>query len=70
MEIKSNPTQDGFKDAPFFNPNLSVVIGGLGGIGSNVSYNLCRQNYEMFLYDFDSIEIHNLGKPNIFTIFA
>lgn len=68
--INNKAYQDRFKDAPFFDPSLSVIIAGLGGIGSNVSYNLCRQNYEMIFFDFDTIEAHNIGKPNIFTTFV
>jgi hypothetical protein len=59
--INQNAYQDRFKDAPFFDPSYSIIIGGLGGIGSNVSYNLCRQNYDMYLYDMDTVEAHNIG---------
>jgi coenzyme F420-reducing hydrogenase alpha subunit len=50
-----------FKDADFYNPNLTVTILGLGGIGSFLAHVLCRQGYEMFLYDFDTVELHNIG---------
>lgn len=60
-EIKVKLTQERFKDAPFFNPNLSIIIAGLGGIGSNLSYILCRQGYDTYLYDFDIIEAVNIG---------
>lgn len=53
--------QTRFKDAPFYKPDLDIIIAGLGGIGSNVSYSLCRQGYTMYLYDFDTIELHNVG---------
>lgn len=59
--INNNAYQDRFKDAPFFDPSYNIIIGGLGGIGSSVNYNICRQNYEMYLYDMDIIEPHNLG---------
>lgn len=61
QEIKAKLTQERFKDAPFFNPNLSVIIAGLGGTGSHVSYILSRQGYETYLYDMDTIEVHNVG---------
>ncbi len=64
MQEKNNLTQERFKDAPFFNPNLSIIIAGLGGIGSYVSYILCRQGYDTYLYDFDLIEIHNVGSQH------
>lgn len=54
-------TQTRFKDAAWFNPNLEIIIAGLGGIGSNLSYILSRQGYITYLFDFDSIEIHNVG---------
>jgi molybdopterin/thiamine biosynthesis adenylyltransferase len=53
--------QTRFKDAPFYKPDLEIIIAGLGGIGSYTSYSLCRQGYTMFLYDFDTVEIHNIG---------
>jgi tRNA A37 threonylcarbamoyladenosine dehydratase len=62
MEIKAKQTQERFKDAPFFNPNLSVIIAGLGGIGSHLSYILSRQGYDTYLYDFDTIDTVNVGK--------
>lgn len=57
----TNETHQRFKDADFYNPNLDVIILGLGGIGSYVSNCLCRQGYEMYLYDFDTVETINIG---------
>lgn len=62
----TNETHQRFKDADFYNPNLDIIILGLGGIGSYVSNCLCRQGYEMYLYDFDTIETINLGSQ-LFT---
>ncbi len=59
--IVENETHLRFKDADFYNPNLDVIILGLGGIGSYVSNAICRQGYEMYLYDFDSVEVINVG---------
>lgn len=56
-----NETHSRFKDADFYNPNLSVSILGLGGIGSFLTHVLCRQGYDMYLYDMDTVEIHNIG---------
>jgi len=57
----TNETHQRFKDADFYNPNLDIIILGLGGIGSYVSNCLCRQGYEMYLYDFDTVETINIG---------
>lgn len=61
MSSQNNETHTRFKDADFYNPNLSVTILGLGGIGSFLAHVLCRQGYEMYLYDDDIVEIHNIG---------
>lgn len=51
-----------FKDAPWFpETNESIMIGGAGGIGSWLSFFLTRAGFTAYLYDFDTIEIHNLG---------
>ena len=57
----TNETHQRFKDADFYNPNLDIIILGLGGIGGYVSNCLCRQGYEMYLYDFDTVETINIG---------
>jgi molybdopterin/thiamine biosynthesis adenylyltransferase len=41
--------------------NYPIVIGGAGGIGSWTSLFLGSIGYDLHLYDFDNIEIHNLG---------
>ena len=60
-QTNQNDTHQRFKDADFYNPDLSVIILGLGGIGSHIAYALCRQRYEMYLYDDDNVEVHNIG---------
>ena len=54
---------DRFKDAIWFNkenPEL-VKIGGAGGIGSWLTFLLVRAGFKPFVYDFDTIEEHNVG---------
>jgi molybdopterin/thiamine biosynthesis adenylyltransferase len=50
-----------FSTAPWYTPGLECIIIGLGGIGSYLSYFLGRQDCELHLFDFDTIENTNLG---------
>jgi len=62
--IQENSTnqQSRFKDAPWFPKNQEAVfIGGAGGIGSWLTFFLTKMGFNVFLYDFDTIEEHNLG---------
>lgn len=59
-------TQEGitgrFKDAQWANANLEIIIGGAGGIGSWLTFFLSRLgNNNIALYDYDAIELHNVG---------
>ena len=56
-----------FKDAEWF-PNTSydsssitIMIGGCGGIGSWTSFFLANIGYKIIVYDFDTVEEHNLA---------
>ena len=49
-----------FSEAPWVN-NFPVTIGGLGGIGSNVAYLLAKHGVKARIYDFDVVELHNIG---------
>jgi len=54
--------QSRFKDAPWFPKNNEFVqIGGAGGIGSWLTFFLTKMGFRVYLYDFDTIEEHNLG---------
>ena len=51
-----------FKDAPWFaKEETNVVVGGAGGIGSWLTLMLCRAGFFPVVYDFDSLEEHNLA---------
>lgn len=51
-----------FKDAPWFPKEEEyVVIGGAGGIGSWLSLLITRAGWVPVVYDFDTIEEHNMG---------
>lgn len=50
-----------FSDAPWYIPNTPVLIGGAGGIGSWLGVLLARQDLAITIYDFDSVDLTNLG---------
>ena len=50
-----------FKDAPWFNPGIDVIIGGQGGIGSWLSLFLGRQECNLILFDPDIFSEENLA---------
>ena len=51
-----------FKDAPWFpEKEEMVMVGGAGGIGSWLTFFLARASFKPVVYDFDTIEEHNLG---------
>ena len=57
-------TTSRFSSAPWFDEaqKLNVLIAGLGGIGSNVAYNIGRIHpNSMILYDNDKVEIDNIS---------
>lgn len=60
--MSSTNQQSRFKDAPWLPKNEeSVIIGGAGGIGSWLNFFLNKIGYKTIIYDFDTIEEHNLG---------
>ena len=53
---------DRFKDAPWFpQKEEPVMVGGAGGIGSWLCFFLAKGGFKPMVYDFDTIEEHNLG---------
>lgn len=56
-----NPLTLRFNEAIWYNPGVEIIVGGVGGIGSYLSFLLARQEAKLYLYDFDTIETHNLG---------
>lgn len=51
-----------FKDALWFpKDEINVIIGGSGGIGSWLTLMLARAGFFPIIYDFDTIEEHNMG---------
>lgn len=56
-----NPLTTRFNEAIWYKPGLQIAVGGVGGIGSYLSLLLARQEAELYLFDFDIIETHNLG---------
>lgn len=51
-----------FKDAPWFpKRETDVIVGGSGGIGSWLTLLLARANFLPMVFDFDTIEEHNIG---------
>lgn len=52
-----------FKDAPWYSEenDVTVIVGGAGGISSWLSLFLARAGFKLVVYDFDKIEEHNLG---------
>ena len=54
---------DRFKDIPWFKQTKgkNIIIGGAGGIGSWMSLLLARQQFDILLVDYDTVEEHNMG---------
>lgn len=62
MRQNSTTQQSRFKDAPWFPKHDELcMVGGAGGIGSWLCYFLTKIGFKINLYDFDTVEDHNLG---------
>ena len=60
MQTSTTTYRERFKDAPWFGKHL-VTVGGGGGIGSWLCALLAKAGHEVSLYEFDTIESHNIG---------
>jgi len=59
--MKKIETRIRFSDSPWMKNLPTVTIGGLGGIGSWVTFFIGRFGGSMTLYDFDTVDDSNLG---------
>lgn len=50
-----------FKGAPWYDPSYSMILGGVGGIGSMLAFMLSRAGYTLVIFDNDIVEAHNQG---------
>lgn len=50
-----------FQDAEWYSAPLDIIVGGAGGIGSWLCLLLARIGHNLYVFDFDSIEDHNIG---------
>lgn len=60
---KMGPNTDRFKDLTWAKVahKKNIMLGGLGGIGSWTALFLSRAGFNIYGFDFDSVEVHNLG---------
>ena len=62
MRQRDTSQQSRFKDAPWFPKNNEIcLVGGAGGIGSWLTFFLTKIGFKVNIYDFDTVEDHNLG---------
>ena len=62
MRQRDTSQQSRFKDAPWFPRNNEIcLVGGAGGIGSWLVFFLTKIGFKVNIYDFDTVEDHNLG---------
>lgn len=60
--LKINNKTVRFHHAPWYFPgSIDVIVGGVGGIGSYLSFYLARQEVNLYLYDYDVIDETNMG---------
>lgn len=62
MEELSEEKHGRFKGAPWYSEdNVYTLVGGAGGIGSWLSVLLSRAGFKPVVFDFDTLELHNLS---------
>lgn len=61
--MNKNEIRSRFKDALWYSQDeaISCIVGGAGGIGSWLSFMLARAGVIPFVYDYDIVELHNMG---------
>jgi len=65
-----NPIHHRFVGSSYYEKSQyeQILIAGLGGIGSNTAYNLCKSVPANYIFiDDDKVEIHNIGTQFFFT---
>ena len=50
-----------FKELSWYDPNFDLIVGGVGGIGSWLSFLLARAGYRLYLFDDDIIDESNMA---------
>lgn len=61
MTTKGSARSVRFSSTPWFHPGISVIIGGVGGIGSWLAFFLGRQECKIYVHDMDNVDETNLG---------
>jgi len=61
MNKKVNLTDLRFSKADWYGNSEEIIVGGAGTIGSFLTPILCRLGHEVYLYDMDNVEEHNIG---------
>lgn len=63
MKLKNNQFSDRFKAASWMELRPSILVAGIGGIGSNTLYNLWKTiPADYYAVDMDNVEEINIGK--------
>jgi molybdopterin/thiamine biosynthesis adenylyltransferase len=61
MTKKIDVKHSRFRSTLWYDPNYTVIIGGVGGIGSWLSLFLARMGYQIHVFDYDSIDETNMA---------
>ena len=60
-ETELNNRSVRFSGAPWHNPGVKIIVGGVGGIGSWTCLALSRQEADLYIFDMDTIDETNMG---------